>query len=64
MKVTLFTKWINKELVCCCPVCNKCLKEHGCEELEFFINPYGDINECMKERSYIRGKHGAIRQTR
>jgi hypothetical protein len=63
MKVTLLTKWKDKELVCCCPLINRCNKEHGCEELEFVLNPYSDINECMSQRTYKRVK-GAMTQRR
>lgn len=62
MKFLLLTKWIDKELVCCCPVKNKCMKDHNCEELEFTLDPYADIQECMKERSYKRNSRGAIVQ--
>ena len=61
MKVKLLTKWNNKELMCCCPINNKCSKDHHCEELEFVLDEFGDIEECMGERSYKRVK-GAIRQ--
>ena len=45
------------------PIKNKCSKDHNCEELEFTLYEYGDIEECMRERSYKRVK-GAIRQRR
>lgn len=28
------------------------------------IGRYDDLKECMSERSYKRGKHGAIKETR
>ena len=63
MKVKLMTYWKNKELTCCCPINNKCSKDHNCEELEFTLNEYEGIEECMRERSYKRVK-GALRQRR
>lgn len=60
-KYKLMTHWRNQELVCCCPVKNQCSKDHGCEELEFILNPYDGIGECMRERSYKR-INGALRQ--
>jgi hypothetical protein len=64
MKVKLMTKWRNNELECCCPVKNQCLKNHNCEELEFILDQYEGINDCMKSRSYKRNKNGAIKQVR
>lgn len=60
----LMTKWRDKELVCCRPIANQCLKNHDCEELEFELKIYGDLEECMREYSYERGKGGAIKQKR
>ena len=64
MKFKLLTKWKDKELICCCPSSNKCSKDHGCEELDFILNPYDGIEECMREHSYERSKGGAIHQKR
>lgn len=64
MKFKLLTQWKGKELVCCCPVKNKCMKNHGCEELEFTLDPYEDIKQCMKHDSYKKCKGGAFRQVR
>jgi len=63
VRYKLLTKWIEKELVCCCPICSRCLKDHGCEELDFTMSPFDDTKECMRHDSYKR-THGAIRQTR
>lgn len=63
MKVTLLTKWMDEEIVCCCPVRNKCNKDHGCEELDFILNPYADIDKCMGHSAYKR-KNGSIKQVR
>jgi hypothetical protein len=63
MKVKLLTKWKDKELVCCCPVINKCNKEHGCEELDFTLNPYDGIKECMGHDAYKRC-NGRVQQRR
>ncbi|MGE5627815.1 MAG: hypothetical protein ACM3X7_06825 [Solirubrobacterales bacterium] len=62
-KHKLMTKWREKELVCCCPIKNQCSKNHGCEELEFNLDPYADVSECMQGRAYKR-VNGAMRQTR
>jgi len=48
MKIKLLTQWINKELVCCCPLKNKCRKDHNCEELEFTLDQFKGIKECFK----------------
>jgi hypothetical protein len=61
MKFKFLTEWSEKELVCCCLVKNKCDKNHNCEELEFTLNPYEGVVECMKERSYRRVR-GALKQ--
>jgi len=63
MKVKLLTKWLDKELVCCCPIINKCNKNHGCEELDFILNPYDDIEECMGHSAYRKTK-GITKQVR
>lgn len=63
MKIKLLTKWHEKEMVCCCPPKNRCSKDHRCEELEFILDPFADIEECMGHDAYRRGKHG-IRQVR
>ncbi|MGH4125609.1 MAG: hypothetical protein ACREV6_22075 [Clostridium sp.] len=63
MKVTLLTQWKDKELVCCCPLVNKCNKNHGCEELDFTLDAYANINECMGQRVYKR-VNGAMTQRR
>jgi hypothetical protein len=61
-KYAFYTKWQAKELECACLVFNPlCDKNKGCEELELTLNPYEDIEECMRERSYKR-VGGALRQ--
>lgn len=64
MKIKLLTKWLNNELVCCCPIINQCSKKHDCEELEFILNPYDDVQDCMTHSAYKREKGGAISQKR
>lgn len=61
INITLLTFWKDKELECCCPPKNRCSKDKGCELLEFTINPYTGVKECMKHSSYKRSK-GAIKQ--
>lgn len=56
------TYWRDKEVVCCCPIKNQCNKNHNCEKLEFTLDPYEGVENCMKERSYKRVKGGALRQ--
>jgi hypothetical protein len=63
MKITLYTQWKDKELVCCCPPINKCNKNHGCEELDFILDPYADSKQCMKHDSHIR-INGRVQQRR
>jgi len=53
-KIKLLTYWKDKNLECCCPSHRGCNKNHGCEELDFILDPYADMQECMSERSYIR----------
>jgi hypothetical protein len=61
MKYKLLTEWKEKELICCCLVNNKCCKHNVCEELEFTLDPYEGVVECMKQRSYRRVR-GALKQ--
>jgi len=63
MKIILLTQWKEKELVCCCPLINKCNKNHGCEELDFTLDNSFNMNDCMKHPSYTRHR-GAIQQRR
>ena len=63
IKINMMTKWFEKEIACCCPVKDQCLKNHDCEEMEFYYDPYGSIQECMGHDSYKRDKHG-IKQVR
>ena len=61
MKVQLYSYFKDNEIECCCPPKNKCSKDKGCELLDFTLDPYADIKECMKHSSYKRNK-GAIKQ--
>jgi len=63
LKIKLYTQWKNGEVVCTCPITNKCKKEHGCELLDFTLDSYADMRECMKHDSYARVK-GAMSQRR
>lgn len=56
MKIKLYTLWKDGEVVCTCPTPNKCNKERGCELLDFTLDSYADMNECMKHDSYVRVK--------
>lgn len=61
-KIALYTKWNKHELECACNFFNPlCEKYKQCEEIEVALDPYADIEECMKERSYKR-VNGAVRQ--
>jgi hypothetical protein len=51
VKIKLLTQWRDKEIVCCCPLINRCRKDHNCEELMFTLDPpfnKQDILECFK----------------
>ena len=56
MKIELYTLWREKDLVCVCTKDGKCRKERNCELLEFNLNKYDGIEECMKHDSYMRVK--------
>ena len=61
-KYVFYTKWQSNDLECAClffnPLCDRC---KDCEEVELTLNPYEDLETCMRERSYKR-KNGALRQ--
>lgn len=61
-KIKLYTYWRENKLECCCPEQNRCRKERGCELEEFLYDEYSGVKDCMKSRSYKRGKNGAIVQ--
>lgn len=63
MRITLMCKWKDTEIVCTCPVINKCNKNHGCEELDFILDNSINMNDCMRHTSYSRHK-GAMQQRR
>jgi len=63
VKLKLLTYWKDENLECCCPSHNRCNKNHGCEELEFTLDPYADSKECMKHDSHIR-INGRVQQRR
>lgn len=63
MKCTFMTKWYNDEIVCICTLNKKCKDAVKCEELDFKLDPYASLEECMSTRSYKR-RNGAIRQVR
>jgi len=49
------------ELVCVCTQKGKCLKNHGCEELDFILDDSFNMHDCMKHTSYTRHR-GAMKQ--
>lgn len=61
MRCTFRTKWENNKIACVCTLGKKCVHVATCEELEFKLNIYDGIKDCMKERSYKK-VHGAIKQ--
>lgn len=48
VKVIFMTQWRDKQIVCCCPLINKCNKDHSCEELDFYYDPYDGLYDYMK----------------
>lgn len=61
MKFKFFTKWQTNEICCICLSTKKCDQKKNCEELDFTLNPYDGIKDCMKE-DYHKRNHGALRQ--
>ena len=58
------TRWNKKILKCACLFGNAaCDRFKTCEVLDFTHNPFDDIKECMKERTYRRDK-GVFKQVR
>lgn len=58
------TRWKDNELKCACLYGNPgCDRFKTCEVLEFSLDPYADVEEVMKERSYRRNK-GSLKQVR
>lgn len=64
MKLELYTKWHEKELVCCCPPKNRCAKEHHCELLEVCINMYEGLSECINGEHAYKRVNGRMHQIR
>ncbi|WP_234885112.1 hypothetical protein [Clostridium tarantellae] len=63
-KLVMLTKWNEKnDMVCGCllsnPLCSRC---KDCEELEVTINPYEDIEECLKNQRAYKRIQGSLRQ--
>jgi len=62
--IKLLTYWKDGVLECTCPTKNKCNRQGlKCEELDFTLNPYADVHECMKHDSHIR-VNGRVQQRR
>jgi hypothetical protein len=62
LKFTFYTKWEDNNLVCSCYIKNpQCDCYKSCEELELILDIYGGIEECMRNRKYIK-EHGVIKQ--
>lgn len=59
-RIALYSNWNKNDLICACLFNNPgCDKYKNCEEIEVTLNPYDDIEECLKnERKYkrVRGK--------
>lgn len=57
------SNWEGQDLKCAClfhnPLCHNYKK---CEEIELTLSPYEDLESCMRERRYVRGKGGSIKQ--
>lgn len=64
MRCTFRTRWENEKVACVCTLNHKCIHAIDCEELDFKLDKYDGIAECMKQRSYNRGRGGAMRQVR
>lgn len=61
MRYTFRTKWESNQVVCICTLGKRCIHANDCEELEFKLNKYDGIKECMDQRKYKREK-GAMKQ--
>lgn len=61
-KIVLYTRWNKHNLECACSFFNPlCEKWRECEELEVALDPYQDIEECMRQRKYKRD-NGRLKQ--
>ncbi len=59
---SFYTNWEKGQLKCSCLANNpNCTKTNECEVIQFTYDPYADVEECMKSRSYKR-RRGALRQ--
>ena len=62
LKFMFYTKWENNKLACSCYIKNpQCDRYKECEELEFNLDIYGGIHECMNHRKYKK-ERGVIKQ--
>jgi len=61
MKHTFRTKWEDNSIACICTLSKKCSHAKECEELEFKLNKYDGIKECMSQRKY-RKENGVYKQ--
>lgn len=62
LKFIFYTKWEDNNLVCSCYIKNpQCDNYKSCEELEFILDTYDGIQECMNNRKYKR-ERGVIKQ--
>jgi hypothetical protein len=63
-KFIFLTKWDKHDMKCACLQMNPCCdKYRECEEIELTLNPFDDIEECIRnQKAYIRTKGGALKQ--
>ena len=63
-KYVFYSNWNKHSLKCACLSHNPCCKKvpTECEEIELTLNPYDDIETCMRARRYKRNSRGALEQ--
>lgn len=62
--ISVYSKWNGWKLECVCYKENPgCINFKECEEIEMSIDPYKNIKECKKSRSFKRHR-GALRQVK
>lgn len=63
-KYVFLSNWDRHNLKCACLFHNPCCKKvpTECEEIELTLNPYDDIETCMRARRYKRNSRGALEQ--